>query len=90
MPPCPADAPAPEPLAPFRLVVPSAKRDRLARKLASLGPRRPCGVLTCGAEGLAVVVVDSEIEAVLCPRHALVDFGGQPIPGQPIVVTSAW
>jgi hypothetical protein len=74
----------------FRLVLPRAKRERLAQRVGALGPQRSCPVSGCGHTGLAVVLVESEAEAVLCPCHALVDLAGAPVAGQPTLVTAAW
>jgi hypothetical protein len=75
---------------PFRLVLPRQKRDRLAAHAASLRLRRPCTVAGCSAEGMPVLLVESEQEAVLCPIHQLVLLDGSPIQGEPVVATAAW
>ena len=74
----------------FRLVLPRAKRDRLAELAAALRRRRRCSVSGCGAECLPVLVVESEAEAVLCPVHQLVRLDGSAIAGQPLLATAAW
>lgn len=82
------DVEAPRPA--FRLVLPRDKRDRLARRTAALVQRRRCAAPECGAEGLPVVLVETEQEALLCPVHQLVRPDGAPIPGQPMLATAAW
>jgi hypothetical protein len=79
-----------EPAPPFRLVLPREKRDRLVGLTAALAQRRPCAVGGCGAECLPVVLVDTEREALLCPRHQLVYLDGTAIEGEPLVATAAW
>jgi len=82
-----------EPSAPrpaFRLVLPRDKRDRLAERTAALAQRRRCGVAGCGADGLPVLLVETEQEALLCPVHQLVAPDGAPIAGQPMLATAAW
>ena len=74
----------------FRLVLPRDKRDRLARRVRGLRARRRCASPGCGAEGLAVLLVDAETEAVLCPYHQLVGLDGRPVAGEPMLVTAAW
>ena len=74
----------------LRLVLPRAKRDRLARRMAEVAPRRRCPVWSCTAQGLVVVLIDSEAEAVLCPRHELVHLDGRHVEGQPMFATAAW
>ena len=74
----------------LRLVLPRAKRDRLARRMAQVAPRRRCPVWGCPAQGVVVVLVDSEAEAVLCPRHELVYIDGSAVEGQPMFATAAW
>jgi len=49
---------------------------------------RRCSVPGCGAESLAVILVESEQEAVLCPIHQLVQLDGRPIGGQPLLATA--
>jgi hypothetical protein len=75
---------------PFRLVLPRDKRDRLAERAAGLTRRRTCSVAGCQAEGLPVLLVDSELEAVLCPIHQLVLLDGSPVEGEPMLATAAW
>jgi hypothetical protein len=75
---------------PFRLVLPRDKRDRLAERAAGLTRRRMCSVAGCQAEGLPVLLVDSELEAVLCPIHQLVLLDGSLVEGQPMLATAAW
>jgi len=75
---------------PFRLVLPRDKRDRLTSLVANLRVRRRCSVPGCRAEGMPVVLVDSETEAVLCPIHQLVLLDGTPVQGQPMLATAAW
>jgi len=74
----------------LRLVLPREKRDRLARRMAGVAPRRRCPVWSCVAQGLVVVLIDSEAEAVLCPRHELVYLDGRRVEGQPMFATAAW
>ena len=74
----------------FRLVLPRDKRDRLVRRVGALRPRRMCAAPGCQAEGLSVVLVDAETEAVLCPCHQLVGLDGRPVDGQPMLATAAW
>jgi hypothetical protein len=81
----------PAPLgAPFRLVLPRDKRDRLAERAARLSRRRDCTVQACRHEGMPVLLVDSEQEAILCPVHQLVLLDGSPVAGEPMVATAAW
>jgi hypothetical protein len=75
---------------PFRLVLPRDKRDRLAERAAGLSRRRQCSVAGCQAEGLPVLLVDAELEAVLCPVHQLVLLDGSPVAGEPMLATAAW
>jgi hypothetical protein len=75
---------------PFRLVLPRDKRDRLAQRAAALTLRRQCSVESCGAEGMPVLLVESEAEAVLCPVHQLVRLDGSPVDGEPMLATAAW
>lgn len=75
---------------PFRLVLPRAKRDRLAARAAALSHRRVCSLTGCGAEGMPVLLVESEQEAVLCPVHQLVLLDGSPVHGQPMLATAVW
>jgi hypothetical protein len=74
----------------LHLVLPRAKRDRLTRRVAGLAPRRRCPSCGCDAQGLGVILIDSEAEAVLCPRHELVALDGRPVEGEPIFATAAW
>ena len=73
-----------------RLVLPRNKRDRLAEQAAQLPWRRTCSVAECGAESMPVVLVDSELEAVLCPVHLLVFLDGAPVDGEPMLATAGW
>ena len=75
---------------PFRLVLPRDKRDRLAERAAGLSRRRGCAVRGCGIEGMPVLLVEAEVEAVLCPVHQLVLLDGSPVQGQPMLATTAW
>jgi hypothetical protein len=75
---------------PFRLVLPRDKRDRLAAGAARLSRRRECTVAGCGAEGLPVLLVEAELEAVLCPLHQLVLLDGTPVDGAPMLATAVW
>jgi hypothetical protein len=75
---------------PFRLVLPRDKRDRLAERTAALRQPRRCSVARCGAEGMPVLLVDSELEAILCPVHQLVMLDGSPVRGEPMLATAAW
>jgi len=72
------------------LVLPRDKRDRLAERVAALAPRRTCSVDGCSAEGMPVLLVDAEVEAMLCPVHQLVLPDGSPVEGEPMLVTAAW
>ena len=74
----------------FRLVIPRAKRDRLAARAAQLHYRRACSVVGCAAESMPVLLVDSELEAVLCPVHLLVLADGSPVDGEPMLATAGW
>jgi hypothetical protein len=74
----------------LRLVLPQAKRDRLARRMGAVAPRRRCAVWGCSSQALTAVLLESEVEAVLCPRHGLVYLDGQPVEGQPVFATAAW
>ncbi len=74
----------------FRLVLPRDKRDRLAERAAGLRRLRTCSVAGCGAEGMPVLLVDSELEAILCPVHQLVLLDGSPVQGEPMLATAAW
>ena len=75
---------------PFRLVLPRAKRDRLTTLVAGLGVRQRCSVAGCRAEGMPVVLVETEAAALLCPVHQLVCLDGSPVTGQPMLATAAW
>ena len=75
---------------PFRLVLPRDKRDRLAERASGMTRRCPCSVAGCSAEGMPVLLVDAELEAVLCPVHQLVLLDGSPVEGQPMLATAAW
>jgi hypothetical protein len=75
---------------PFRLVLPRNKRDRLAERAAALKRPRRCTVPRCGTEGMPVLLVDSELEAILCPVHQLVLLDGSPVQGEPMLATAAW
>ena len=93
-------APAPPPVlglednwsagAPFRLVLPRDKRDRLANHAALLRRRRGCSVPGCGADCMPVLLVEAEQEAVLCPVHQLVLLDGSAVQGQPMLATAVW
>jgi len=74
----------------FRLVLPRDKRDRLAERAAGMSRRRACSVVGCEAEGMPVLLVDSELEAVVCPVHQLVLLDGSPVAGEPMLATAAW
>ena len=74
----------------FRLVLPRDKQLRLAQRVSRLAERLGCRVPGCAQEGLAVVLVDSEADAVLCPRHELVGLDGQRVEGRPMFATAAW
>ena len=75
----------------FRLVIPRAKRDRLAQRAAQLHySRRVCSVTDCAAESLPVVLVESELEALLCPVHLLVLPDGSSVGGEPMLATAGW
>jgi hypothetical protein len=75
---------------PLRLVLSRAKRERVAARAARFGGSRPCSVPTCEQQGLPVVLVEAELDAILCPRHELVLPDGSPVIGQPVLATSAW
>jgi hypothetical protein len=74
----------------IRFVLPRDKRDRLAQRAAQLDWRRSCSVAECGAESLPVLLVDSELEALLCPVHQLVLLDGSAVAGEPMLATAAW
>lgn len=75
---------------PFRLVLQEAKRERLTALVAGLHMRRHCVVDGCDRDGMPVVLVEAEVEALLCPIHQLVRLNGEPVEGQPMVATAAW
>ena len=75
---------------PFRLVLPRAKRDRLTNLVANLGVRKRCTIAGCTYEVMPVVLVETEMEALLCPIHQLVLLDGSPVQGQPMLATAAW
>ncbi|MDQ3811641.1 MAG: hypothetical protein M3336_15275 [Chloroflexota bacterium] len=79
-----------EPPLHFRLVVPRAKRNRLDQRARSLAPRARCSVRGCAAESLVVLLVESETEALLCPRHLLVQRDGLPVRGEPLLAAVGW
>jgi hypothetical protein len=74
----------------FRLVMPRDKRDRLTQRAAALAGLRGCSVAGCGVECMPVLLIDAELEAVLCPVHQLVLLDGSPVEGQPMLATAAW
>jgi hypothetical protein len=39
---------------------------------------------------MPVLLVDSELEAILCPVHQLVQLDGSPVEGEPMLATAAW
>jgi hypothetical protein len=73
-----------------RLVLPRDKCDRLTELVTALAWRRACSVAGCGAEGMPVLLVESELEAILCPVHQLVLLDGARVAGQPMLATAAW
>ncbi|HEY3061419.1 MAG TPA: hypothetical protein VGL99_20820 [Chloroflexota bacterium] len=79
-----------EPPLHFRLVLPRAKRNRLDRRAQALRPRRTCCIAGCGAESLAVLLIESETEALLCPFHELVQLDGAPVQGEPLLAVPSW
>jgi hypothetical protein len=79
-----------EPPLHFRLVVPRAKRDRLDRRAQALARRPRCSVAGCMAEGLAVLLIEVELEALLCPFHQLVYLDGTPVEGEPLLAVAGW
>jgi hypothetical protein len=81
---------APTPAPPFRLVLARDKQARLAQRVGTTPEHLACPVAGCGALGLAVVLVEDESTAVLCPRHELVTSHGERLEGQPMFVTAAW
>ena len=74
----------------IRLVLPRDKRDRVTELVAGLAWRRVCSVADCGAEGMPVLLVESEVEAMLCPVHQLVRLDGSQVDGEPMLATAAW
>jgi hypothetical protein len=75
---------------PFRLVLPRDKRDRLAAHAALLRRRRSCTVPSCRADCMPVLLVEAELEAVLCPMHQLVLLDGSQVQGEPMLATAVW
>src|SRR5438034_9862388 len=75
---------------PFRLVLPRDKRDRLAAQAALLRRRRGCSVAGCRADCLPVLLVEAELEALLCPVHQLVQLDGSQVQGEPMLATAVW
>jgi hypothetical protein len=73
-----------------RLVLPRDKCDRLTELVTALAWRRACSVAGCAAEGMPVLLVESELEAILCPVHQLVLLDGAQVAGQPMLATAAW
>lgn len=76
--------------APFRLVLSRHKRDRLAERAAGLRTFRTCNHTGCHSEGLPVLLIDSEQEAVLCPIHQLVLADGSRVTGEPMLAAPNW
>jgi hypothetical protein len=74
----------------FRLVLPRQKRERLEDRARALPTHSRCSIASCPAETLAVLVIDSEQEARLCPYHQLVHLDGTPITGQPLLAVPNW
>jgi hypothetical protein len=74
----------------FRLVLPRDKRDRLIERAPALSRLRECPVVECGSDCLPVLLIDSELEAVLCPVHQLVLLDGSPVAGQPMLAMAIW
>jgi len=64
--------------------------DTVAERAAALSRWRRCNAAGCQAEGMPVLLVDAELEALLCPVHLLVLADGSPVEGQPMLATSAW
>ena len=60
-----------------------------AERAAALRLPRRCSVAGCGADGMSVLLVDAELEAILCPIHQLVLPDGSPVEGQPMLA-AAW
>jgi hypothetical protein len=75
---------------PLHFVLPRDKKERLLRQIGSLEPRRGCAAPGCSAEALTVLLVESEREALLCPRHQLVDLDGRPVEGEPLFAAVGW
>ncbi len=71
-------------------MLPRHKRDRLAVHAAALRSRRGCTVRGCSAEGMPVLLVEAEQEAVLCPVHQLVGLDGRRVEGEPMLATAVW
>jgi hypothetical protein len=74
----------------LRLVLPRAKRQRLAERAGAMPRRVQCFAAGCGRDGLSMLLVDTEEEVTLCAVHHLVGRDGTPVPGQPLCVTAAW
>jgi hypothetical protein len=74
----------------FRLVLPRDKRDRLIERAPALSRLRGCSVVGCGSDCLPVLLIDAEVEAVLCPVHQLVWLDGSPVEGQPMLAMAIW
>jgi hypothetical protein len=74
----------------IRLVLPRDKRNRVTERVMALAWRRTCSVAGCVAEGMPVLLVESEVEAMLCPVHELVLLDGAPVTGEPTLATAAW
>ncbi|GAC1324154.1 MAG: hypothetical protein NVSMB2_22160 [Chloroflexota bacterium] len=66
------------------------KRDRLAERAAGLQTFRTCNHGGCHADGLPVLLIDSEQEAVLCPVHQVVLGDGTPVTGEPTLAAPIW
>ena len=75
---------------PFRLVLARDKRDRLATRINAMVPPCACSARGCDERGIPVLLVESETEAVLCPRHALIGLDGEPVEGEPMLAMPAW
>jgi hypothetical protein len=74
----------------IRLVLPLDKRNRVTERVMALAWRRTCSVGGCGAEGMPVLLVEAELEAILCPVHELVLLDGARVTGEPTLATAAW
>jgi hypothetical protein len=74
----------------FRLVLPRDKRDRLIERAPALARLRPCSVADCSSDCLPVLLIDAEVEGVLCPVHQLVLLDGSPVEGQPMLAMAIW